>query len=94
MRKLFFWVAFFIGTGGFVGSRPVGFHQVHESGFFSSGVKRAILDMSYWQNQPVMHFCIVTLMTYIILLVIALIGTYIPVKRASHILPADALRDE
>ena len=63
-------------------------------GFFSSGVKRAILDMSYWQNQPVMHFCIVTLMTYIILLVIALIGTYIPVKRASHILPADALRDE
>jgi ABC-type lipoprotein release transport system permease subunit len=50
--------------------------------------------MSYWQNQPVMHFCIVTLMTYIILLVIALIGTYIPVKRASHILPADALRDE
>lgn len=41
-----------------------------------------------------MHFCIVTLMTYIILLVIALIGTYIPVKRASHILPADALRDE
>lgn len=94
VRNQFLAEAFLLVTVAFVVALPVVFHQVHESGFFSSGVKRAILDMSYWQNQPVMHFCIVTLMTYIILLVIALIGTYIPVKRASHILPADALRDE
>lgn len=75
---------------------PAVVHLVHETGFatFSSGGGMAGYNMSLWQNQPVMHFCIVTLITYIILLVIALIGTYIPVKRASHILPADALRDE
>ena len=94
VRNQFLAEAFLLVTVAFVVALPVVFHQVHESGFFSSGVTRTILDMSYWQNQPVMHFCIVTLMTYIILLVIALIGTYIPVKRASHILPADALRDE
>lgn len=40
------------------------------------------------------HFCMVSLITYLILLLIALVGTIIPVKRAANVLPADALRDE
>ena len=44
--------------------------------------------------EDVPHFCMVSLITYLILLLIALIGTFIPVKRAANVLPADALRDE
>lgn len=48
----------------------------------------------YWQNQPVAHFCIVTMLTYGVLLATSLLGTYIPVHKAAKILPAAALRDE
>ena len=40
------------------------------------------------------HFGVVSLVTYLILLVISLLGTIIPVTRASRVLPAEALRDE
>lgn len=96
VRNQFLTEAFLLVTVAFVAALPAVVHLVHETGFatFSSGGGMAGYNMSLWQNQPVAHFCIITLITYIILLVIALIGTYIPVKRASHILPADALRDE
>lgn len=51
-------------------------------------------DTSYWQNRFTSHFCIVSLLSYLLLLAISLIGTYIPVHRASRTLPAEALRDE
>lgn len=51
-------------------------------------------DPAYWQNRVLPHFMVVTLITYVLLLLTALIGTYIPVRRAARTLPADALRDE
>lgn len=47
-----------------------------------------------WFLEEIPHFCMVSLITYLLLLAIALIGTAIPVIRASKVLPADALRDE
>ena len=43
---------------------------------------------------PGIQFTMVSLITYLALLVIALVGTLIPVRRAVKVLPADALRDE
>jgi len=40
------------------------------------------------------QFTVVSLITYLALLLIALVGTLIPVRRAVKVLPADALRDE
>ena len=47
-----------------------------------------------WLLEDTPRFCMISLITYLILLLIALIGTIIPVKRAVNVLPADALRDE
>ena len=49
---------------------------------------------SYWMFEDAPHFMIVTLLTYVLLLTISWIGTYIPVRKAIKVLPADALRDE
>jgi ABC-type antimicrobial peptide transport system permease subunit len=49
--------------------------------------------VSQWLS-PGVQFTVVSLITYLALLVIALVGTLIPVRRAVKVLPADALRDE
>ena len=49
--------------------------------------------VSEWLS-PGVQFTVVSLITYLALLVIALVGTLIPVRRAVKVLPADALRDE
>ena len=49
--------------------------------------------VSEWLS-PGVQFTVVSLITYLALLAIALIGTLIPVRRAVKVLPADALRDE
>ena len=49
--------------------------------------------VSEWLS-PGVQFIVVSLITYLALLVIALVGTLIPVRRAVKVLPADALRDE
>lgn len=49
---------------------------------------------AYAQNQPVPHFLWVTGLTYIVLLLTALAGTYLPVRRAARTLPVEALREE
>ena len=49
--------------------------------------------VSEWLS-PGVQFTMVSLITYLALLVIALVGTLIPVRRAIKVLPADALRDE
>lgn len=53
-----------------------------------------VLNSAYWMNNFGEHFGVVSLVTYLILLVISLLGTIIPVTRASRVLPAEALRDE
>jgi hypothetical protein len=66
-------------------------NRVYASGFANATANG---NPAYWQNQPVTHFVIVTLLVYAIMMLIAAIGTYIPVRKASGALPAEALRDE
>ena len=47
-----------------------------------------------WFMEENPHFLIVSVVTYLALLVIAWIGTLIPVSRAANVIPVDALRDE
>ena len=49
--------------------------------------------VSEWLS-PAVQFGMVSLLTYLSLMLIALVGTFIPVKRASEVLPANALKDE
>ena len=58
---------------------------------FSGDINSVLI--SQWLS-PGVQFTMVSLITYLALLVIALVGTLIPVRRAVKILPADALRDE
>ncbi len=58
---------------------------------FSGDINSVLI--SEWLS-PGVQFTMVSLITYLALLVIALIGTLIPVRRAVKVLPADALRDE
>lgn len=51
-------------------------------------------DPAYAQNLPVPHFLWVTALTYAVLLLTALIGTWIPVRRAARTLPVEALHEE
>ena len=51
-------------------------------------------DFYYWFNRPVPHILAVTLITYALMLFITLLATWLPVHRATRILPSDALRDE
>ena len=58
---------------------------------FSGDINSVLI--SEWLS-PGVQFTMVSLITYLALLVIALVGTLIPVRRAVKVLPADALRDE
>lgn len=49
---------------------------------------------AYLQNRFVPHFLIVSLIVYVLLILITLVGTWIPAQRAAHTEPANALRDE
>jgi putative ABC transport system permease protein len=51
-------------------------------------------DSAYLTYHRISLFLIYSVLTYLIMLIIALVGTYIPVRRAARTLPADALRDE
>lgn len=59
---------------------------------FAPGFQPIISD-KYWVNNPIKHFGMITLFTYLILLGISLIGTLIPVTRAANALPSEALKD-
>ena len=59
-----------------------------QGGYETSG------NASFWMFAEAPHFIAVTLLTYVLLLAISWIGTYIPVRKAVKVLPADALRDE
>ena len=83
-------------TIAFVCALPVLLHYAHVEGMFETGFTGStpIISPKYWMNNFWEHFSIVSLITYLILLSVSLIGTLIPVRRAVKVLPADALRDE
>lgn len=47
-----------------------------------------------WLDSFSLHFCITSLVLYVVMLLVVLIGIYIPARNISRILPAEALRDE
>lgn len=83
-------------TMAFVCALPLLLHYAYVEGMYETGFtgSNPIISSMYWVNNFWEHFCMVSLITYLILLLIALVGTIIPVKRAANVLPADALRDE
>lgn len=83
-------------TMAFICTLPLLLHYVHVEGMYETGFtgSNPIISPKYWVNNFGCHFGIVSMITYFILLFVALVGTLIPVKRAADVLPADALRDE
>lgn len=83
-------------TMAFICTLPLLLHYVHVEGMYETGFtgSNPIVSPKYWVNNFGCHFGIVSMITYFILLFVALVGTLIPVKRAADVLPADALRDE
>lgn len=83
-------------TMAFICTLPLLLHYVHVEGMYETGFtgSNPVISPKYWVNNFGCHFGIVSLITYFILLFVALVGTLIPVKRAADVLPADALRDE
>ena len=84
-------------TLAFVCMLPVLFNYIHVEGLYDdvfAPARYPIISDKYWVNSFWQHSGMVTLITYLILLSISLVGTLIPVVKATNILPADALRDE
>ena len=75
-------------------------NYVYAAGFYEGIIVGHILskdfvpDPAYAQNRPWSHFLWVTGLTYAVLLLTALIGTWIPVRRAARTLPVEALHEE
>lgn len=89
--KQFFVESWLLLTLAFIPAMIAQLHIIHEMGFYLSDYNP---NMDYLHNRPVPHFLIVTVVIYLILLITVLIGTYIPVRKAAHAIPAEALRDE
>jgi hypothetical protein len=84
-------------TLAFVCMLPILFNYIQVEGLYDDVFAAAnypIISDKYWVNSFWQHFGMVTLITYLILLSISLLGTLIPVVKATNIFPADALRDE
>lgn len=71
-------------------------HYVYTNNFFANVnmLSKDMLNPEYWQNNPITHFSVISIIVYLVLLVTSLIGTLIPVSRATRELPAEALHDE
>ena len=48
----------------------------------------------YWVSEFAPHFLVLSVLVYLVLLAVVLIGIYIPARRISRIPPTEALRDE
>lgn len=82
-------------TLAFVVTVPLLLHHTHVNGMYTANMGyEPVVNFAYWQNCFGKHFFVVSLLSYIVLLSIALIATYIPAQRAARVMPADALRDE
>ena len=73
---------------------PVLLHYVYVSGMYQVGNTIPGASKVVWGLEVVPHFCMVYLFSYLIILLIALIGTYLPVNRALKVHPVEALREE
>jgi len=50
--------------------------------------------MNDWMDHFWIHFCLISLVVYVLIVAVVLIGIYIPARNISKVNPVDALRDE
>ena len=87
--------AWLLLTLAFILVIPLLLYHAQANGLYAVEMNRYFVpDPAYGQNRFGFHFMVVLIISYLILSLIALVGTYIPVCRAARTLPADALRDE
>lgn len=66
-------------------------YGISEGNWFQQG---EITGDLYWINNFSLHFIAVSLIVYVIILAVVLLGVYIPARSISRIPPTEALRDE
>ncbi len=87
--------AWLLMTAAFVPAIPLLFHHALADGLYAVWMPRYFVpDPAYGQNRFGFHFTMVLGLSYLILLLVALVGTYVPVYRAVRTLPAEALKEE
>lgn len=91
-----------IVTFAFVAALPLLLHKVSIMGFSAPLEKLTSMlweelilpkNSAYIHNQPVTHFAIVTVISYLFMLLVAAIGIIIPTIRIASILPSEALKE-
>ena len=82
-------------TVAFVLVIPFLLYHAHANGLYAVEMRTYFVpDPAYGQNRFGFHFTVVLALSYLVLVLIALVGTYIPVRRAARALPVEALREE
>lgn len=66
-------------------------YGISEGNWFQQG---EVTSDFYWINNFSLHFVAVSLIVYVIILTVVLVGVYIPARSISRISPTEALRDE
>ena len=99
VKRQMLWEGIILLTAAFLVAMAFVAWYVHHNGYNMGLTEHAIggwkgPDLYYWFNRPRLHIAAVTLLTYALMLGITLLGTWVPVQRATRILPSDALRDE
>ena len=87
--------AWLLLTIAFVLVIPFLFYHAHANGLYTVEMNdKFVPNPAYGQNRFGFHFTVVLALSYLVLVLIALVGTYIPVRRAARALPVEALREE
>ena len=87
--------AWLLLTVAFVLVIPFLLYHAHTNGLYAVEMSdNFVPNPAYGQNRFGFHFTVVLAISYVLLLVVALVGTYIPVRRAARTLPVEALREE
>lgn len=98
VKRQMLWEGVILLTAAFLTAMLFVAWYVHKNGYNMGLTERigdwAGPDLFYWFNRPWPHVIAVTVLTYALMLLITLLATWLPVHRATRILPCDALRDE
>ena len=87
--------AWLLLTVAFVLVIPFLLYHAHVNGLYMVEMGSYFVpNPAYGQNRFGFHFTVVLALSYVVLMLIALVGTYIPVRRAARTLPVEALREE
>ena len=90
-------------TLAFIVALPLLLHKVYSMGFadplakmMSMMYEKLLLpkDSAYLHNRPMMHFVVVSAVTYLFMLIVATIGILFPVRTTARIQPSEALGEE